>query len=142
MLGQTPINPKSKYYYNVAGRGYYRVHDEYIQDSTGDQFWVIVRGNVAYTFMLRKAIQTVNLTKNSMTQKVGQSIKDLASIVNKKEAPTNKLKYLKLRLTDGSIVKYYNNIHKFEDMNGNTISIDNIFDILPEEIQDEVLSAI
>lgn len=59
-LGDFKINPKSKYYFNIRGREYYRLNNELVKDSTGNEFWVVVRNNRITTFMLRKDVQSNN----------------------------------------------------------------------------------
>lgn len=50
---------------NVDGRVYYRVMtDGMLKDSTGNQFWVIIRNNTITTAMLRKDIQTRDRERN------------------------------------------------------------------------------
>ena len=58
LLGGFKINPESELYKNVNGREYYSIIDLFGKDSTGDQIWVVVRGNTIVTFMLRKRIQS------------------------------------------------------------------------------------
>ena len=54
-------DPNSKSYFVYNNKPYYRVYDERGKDSTGDELWVIIRGNQMHTFMLRKASQTANI---------------------------------------------------------------------------------
>jgi hypothetical protein len=72
-------NKESKYYKVVNNdRAYYSiVDDEVIHDSTGDQFWVVIRHNKITTFMLRKAIQTSNLEHNLEKLRVDEVITNL-----------------------------------------------------------------
>lgn len=58
LLGSFKINPKSKLFIDVNGRGYYRIVDLFGKDSTGDQIWAVVRDNSIVTLMLRKRIQS------------------------------------------------------------------------------------
>jgi hypothetical protein len=58
LLGSFKINPKSKLFIDVNGRGYYQIVDLFGKDSTGDQIWVVVRDNSIVTLMLRKRIQS------------------------------------------------------------------------------------
>jgi hypothetical protein len=58
LLGSFKINPKSKLFVDVNGRGYYRIIDLFGKDSTGDQIWAVVRDNSIVTLMLRKRIQS------------------------------------------------------------------------------------
>jgi len=57
-LGGFKINPQSKYYLKIGDREYYRINNELLKDSTGNEFWVIVRNDRVTTFMLRKDIQS------------------------------------------------------------------------------------
>lgn len=90
MLGSFTPNKQSKYYMSVGGnRAYYSIKGDkegVITDSTGDQFWIIVRNNVITTFMLRKAIQTADLTHNLTKLRVDEIILDLETFIrdNKK----------------------------------------------------------
>lgn len=85
MLGEFTPNKKSKFYKNVGGnRHYYSIIDDVIiADSTGDQFWVIVRNNKITTFMLRKSIQTKDLAHNLEKLRVDVVIKNLITYENK-----------------------------------------------------------
>jgi len=61
-LGEFTPKPTSEHYYKMHdGREYYRVmsNDDYdmLKDSTGNQFWMIVRRNKIHTIFLRKSIQ-------------------------------------------------------------------------------------
>jgi len=58
-------NKESSSIVNVDGRIYFRVMgDNFIKDSTGNQFWVIIRGNKIITAMLRKDVQTRDINYN------------------------------------------------------------------------------
>jgi hypothetical protein len=48
-------------------------------------------------------------------------------------------KFKKVKLTDGSEVKYYETSNRFETMDNQPIKVDDIFDKLPEELQDKVM---
>lgn len=48
-------------------------------------------------------------------------------------------KYKKVKLGDGSEIKYYETSNRFETMDGESIKIDDIFEKLPEELQDKVM---
>lgn len=76
-------NKESKYY-KVIGidRAYYSViNDSVIHDSTGDQFWVIIRKGKITTFMLRKSIQTEDLEHNLNKLRVDEIIIDLPKFI-------------------------------------------------------------
>lgn len=79
-------NKDSKYYKVVNNdRPYYSiVDDEIIHDSTGDQFWVIIRQNKITTFMLRKSIQTNDLKHNLEKLRVDEVIIDLPKYIKNK----------------------------------------------------------
>lgn len=72
-------NKESKFYKVVDNnRAYYSiVDDNVIHDSTGDQFWVVIRHNKITTFMLRKSIQTSNLAHNLEKLRVDEVITNL-----------------------------------------------------------------
>jgi len=50
-------------------------------------------------------------------------------------------KFKKLKLSNGKVVRYYEQLNKFETLEGQPIKNDDIFDELPEELQDKVLAA-
>lgn len=85
MLGHFRPNPNSEYYYETPdGRGYYQViGDEVLSDSTGNQFWLVIRGNKVTTFMLRKSIQTKDLDRNSIKMRTDYSIKNINNFLKK-----------------------------------------------------------
>jgi hypothetical protein len=61
-LGHFKPNPSSRFYYKTPdGREYYRVmstdDNDVLKDSTGNQFWMVVRHNEIQTIFLRKEIQ-------------------------------------------------------------------------------------
>lgn len=72
-------NKESKYYITVnTNREYYSITDDkVIHDSTGNQFWVIIRKNKITTFMLRKSIQTEDLQHNLNKLRVDEVITNL-----------------------------------------------------------------
>lgn len=82
-LCQFVPNKDSQYYKLVDNvRPYYSIlDDEVIHDSTGDQFWVITRGNKITTFMLRKSVQTNNLEYNLEKLRVDEIITDLPRFI-------------------------------------------------------------
>jgi hypothetical protein len=49
-------------------------------------------------------------------------------------------KFKKLKLPNGKVVRYYEILNKFETLEGTPIEIDAIFDALPPELQDTVLT--
>jgi hypothetical protein len=92
MLGQFRPNPNSEYFKKMPdGRQYYSVlSDEILSDSTGDQFWVIIRGNKVTTVMLRKSIQTQNLQMNNEKLRVDNSIKNINNYLKRISGGKNK----------------------------------------------------
>ncbi len=76
-------NKVSKHYKVINNdRAYYSiVDDEVIHDSTGDQFWVVIRQNKITTFMLRKSIQTSNLEHNLEKLRVDEVITNLSKFL-------------------------------------------------------------
>lgn len=144
MLGNFKPNPKSEHYVEVAkGRGYYSLQDDkIIHDSTGDQFWVVIRNNEATTFMLRKAIQTNDDAHNREKLRVDAVIKNLDNFMNQKQQSSapNMNKFKKLDLTNGKKVRYYFNANKFETLEGQPIKVDDIFDNLSPEMQEKVFA--
>lgn len=59
---------------------------------------------------------------------------------NKQEPQPTKEKFKKIKLPSGDVVKYYEDSNRFETIEGQPIEMDSIFDSLPEELQDMVLS--
>lgn len=59
---------------------------------------------------------------------------------NKQEPQPQKEKFKKIKLPSGEVVRYYEESNKFETLEGQPIDTDNIFDSLPEELQDIVLA--
>ena len=63
--------------------------------------------------------------------------------VGSKNKPTNeprKEKFKKYKLSNGKIVRYYAESNKFETLEGEPIDMDAIFDSLPEEMQNDIMS--
>jgi hypothetical protein len=61
---------------------------------------------------------------------------------NKGDEPTpapNVNKFKKIKLSDGTTVKYYELLNKFETLEGQPISVDDILDKLPEDLQNKVI---
>lgn len=83
MLGSFEPNKESEYYKVVGGnRSYYSIIDDtVISDSTGDQFWVVVRQNRVTTFMLRKSIQTTDLNHNLEKLRVDEVILNIQKYI-------------------------------------------------------------
>jgi len=81
-LGDFQINPNSKYYFKIGDREYYRLNNELVKDSTGNEFWVIVRNNRITTFMLRKEVQSNSESYLKEKLRVDNVIFDLNSIMN------------------------------------------------------------
>jgi hypothetical protein len=81
MLGQFRPNPKSDLYFD----GHYRMIDERGNDSTGDQFWVIVRDNVVTTFLLRKSVQTRDSNYNNDKLRTDHSIKNINNFLKNRQ---------------------------------------------------------
>jgi hypothetical protein len=83
LLGHFKPNDKSEHYVSIANeRAYYRImDDEVISDSTGDQFWAVVRRCKITTFMLRKGIQTENLAHNLKKLDVDEVINNLPKFI-------------------------------------------------------------
>lgn len=141
MLGSFLPNSKSPYYFDVNGRGYYQIMDDaVIHDSTGNQFWVVVRENKATTVMLRKEIQTRDVNHNKEKLRVDEIIKDLPSYLKSRESAPSKDKFKKLKLDNGEVVKFYEDTLRFESLDGKPLDIDVIFDYLPEDLQNKILA--
>src|ERR1017187_660702 len=132
MLGSFNPNPKSQFYHEVErGRGYYQIMDDtVITDSTGDQFWLVVRNNEVTTFMLRKKIQTDDTRHNLEKLRVDFIIKNISDYINKEKAkrqPQQQTEpFKRITLNTGEVVKYFEADNKFEDLNGKELNTDNI----------------
>ena len=48
-------------------------------------------------------------------------------------------KFKKIKLSDGTIIKYYDTLNKFETLEGQPIPVDDILDKLPEDLQNKVI---
>lgn len=145
MIGSFNPDKDSPHYVGVRGRGYYSIIDDtVISDSTGNQFWVIVRGNKATTVMLRKEIQTKDVEHNKQKLNVDVIIKDLPKFYKERQEGSNKTQkketFKKYKLPSGDVVRYYADSNRFETLQGTPIEMDDIFDSLPEDMQTKVLS--
>ena len=83
MLGEFLPNPDSIYYVN----GYYLIPnpDDLFTNSTGNQFWCIIRENKIFTIFLRKREQTQDAQKNANDLKVNYSFKNIGKALAFKE---------------------------------------------------------
>ncbi len=146
MLGSFYPNPKSSFYHEVErGRGYYQIMDDsVITDSTGDQFWIVVRDNQVTTFMLRKKIQTDDTKHNLEKLRVDYIIKNISDYIAKEKAKKQPQAepFKRVTLKTGEMVKYFDKENKFEDLNGSEINTDSLFDKLTPEMQEIVFSKI
>lgn len=62
------------------------------------------------------------------------------SIKPKGESPqVNLNKFKKIKLSDGTMIRHYELLNKFETLEGQPINLDDIFDKLPEDIQNKVM---
>lgn len=92
-LGNFRPDPESPLYVSVGrdGRGYYRImDDEVLTDSTGDEIWAVVRDNTVTTIMLRKRIQTKDITHNNDKMDVDNSIYNLQKFLKSKKEKEQK----------------------------------------------------
>lgn len=150
---QSDINTDSMYYKNYLrnlsnqshsvglDRKYYSIgkEDGFIGDSTGNEFWVIVRGDKAITFMLRKDVQNQDIEKNKQNLRVDFIINNLPKYMEDKlrTVTTNSGKYKTIKLKRGDI-RYYPNTMELGDVNGKMFTNDEIFNLideLPEQLQ-------
>lgn len=64
----------------------------------------------------------------------------LKSMRPKQEKPTvNVNRFKKIKLTDGSVLRYYEAHNKFTSFDGKEIELDDIFDRLPEDLQNKII---
>lgn len=75
-LGQFNPNPKSEYFEIFKNKPYYR-----IENSVGNQFWVIIRNNKVDTFMLAMDYQTNNPEANANRLNVDYSIRNIDKFI-------------------------------------------------------------
>jgi hypothetical protein len=145
MIGSFNPNSKSPHYVDVNGKGYYQIMDDgVIHDSTGDQLWVVVRENKATTVMLRKSIQTRDINHNKEKLMVDEIIRDLPTYLNNKtqsQPQTNKERFKKIKLLSGDVIRFYDEPIKFQTLDGKDIDIDDVFDNLPEELQNKIIDS-
>jgi hypothetical protein len=155
---QNEINKDSIYYKNYltnlkrlnytvgSDKHYYSIGtaDEFFGDSTGNEFWLIVRGNKATTFMLRKDVQGYNTNDNKIKLDVDVIIRDLDKwLTNRSDENKPKSnKFKKVKLSDDRVIKYYEGLNKFETFDGQPLDINDIFDDLPEDVQDKVIEVL
>lgn len=87
LLGKfTPKSDSEHYVKMPDGREYYRVFsDPILKDSTGNQFWVIVRDNKVHTFMLRKDVQTRDADYNNEKLNVDATITNIDRFISDME---------------------------------------------------------
>jgi hypothetical protein len=70
-----------------------------------------------------------------------KAIKDWFKSKNKPEITSpNVNKFRKIKLNNGTIIKYYDLLNKFETIDNQPIAVDSIFNELPSEIQDKVFN--
>jgi|LakMenEpi03Aug12_release.lakeMendotaPanAssembly.Ray.scaffolds.fasta_scaffold117033_2 hypothetical protein len=77
---------------------------------------------------------------NPITIKNLQAFNKSKRVVQPSAPRTDKFK--KIKLANGNIVRYYEALTKFETLEGKPIDNNDIFDELPEELQDKVLASI
>ena len=149
-ISQKEINKESIYYKNYLDslktvqhntgrdRAYYSIGkgDEFFGDSTGNQFWLIVRSDRAATFMLRKDVQTQNSDENKSKLMVDAIIKNLPEWLKKRSEGNqpNNNKFKKIKLSNGKVIRHYEGLNKFETLEGTPIDIFTIANLLPDNI--------
>ncbi len=76
-------------------------------------------------------------------QKMPINIKNIKTWKRKLRGPIkqeiNVNRFKKLKLSDGTPVRYYEALNKFETLEGQPINVDDIFDSLPEDLQNKVM---
>ncbi len=72
-------------------------------------------------------------TSNPMLYVTGKEPKE-------KEVKPKKEKFKKYKLASGTVVRYYAESNRFETVNAEPIDMDDIFDHLPEEMQNNILA--
>lgn len=151
MLGKFRPNPESELFVkDDRGRGYYRINthepNSVIKDSTGDEFWMIIRGNVIHTFFLRKSWQTKDPTLNADKLRVNYSFKNVESAIDtlgkqkgpapekKKEEPIVNIDGVKWMINPKDETIFKKNKPKV------SYKLDDIMDKLDEPTQEKILS--
>jgi hypothetical protein len=100
--------------------------------------------NIPFTLQWDKANNELDLVaKTTMRKRDFKSVTPFLKANDttpvKPKDTTQKDKFKKVKLNTGDIVKYYELSNRFETLKGQAIEIDDIFDHLPEELQDKVL---
>ncbi len=67
-------------------------------------------------------IKTIKSWKESMRPKV-----------------TKKERFKKIKLSNGQVIRYYDSSNRFETLDGQPLNVDDIFDSLPEDLQNKVM---
>lgn len=85
------------------------------------------------------ATKTIMRTKQFHSQEPFLPVNDANPVQPKDNTPKDKFKVIKLK--NGIKVKYYELSNRFEDEKGQQLNIDDLFDSLPDELQDKVLTS-
>jgi len=102
--------------------------------------------NIPFTISWDGENQELDLINKTIMRKKNFSTSNKILYVTGKEpkinSPIKREKFKKYKLPNGNIIKYYPEINKIESDNNELINIDDIFDYLPEELQNTILSKI
>lgn len=153
MLGAFRPNPNSELYMtDEEGNGYYSIigHEGgLIKDSTGNQFWMIVRGNIIKTFFLRKDWQTKNPNYNADKLQVDYSFKNIDQAINtlgkgvNKQQPqpkTDKVKPIVNINGTKWVVNPKDETLFMKNKPAKVHKIEDVLDELPEKTQEDILA--
>ena len=102
--------------------------------SKGNEFWVVVRGDVISTLMLSRKSQFKNTAVAKDKLDVDEIIFNIEKyLLDSTQHKERNIKFKKIKLTNGKIIKFYPEINKFEDIRGEEINLDDILDYLSEK---------
>ena len=95
-------------------------------------------------------VSVENLLKNGISILNDENIVNLALYPRPKKntppkvkpQPEKAEKYKKLKLTNGTEVRYYSNSNKFETISGEPLDVDSVYELLTPEMQDIVINAL
>jgi hypothetical protein len=100
--------------------------------------------NIPFTISWDKENGELDLiSKTIMRKKDFETSNQILYVTGKEQQPLqaqpNKDRFKKIKLTSGDIIRYYEQLNKFETLDGQSLDIDSIFDELPEDIQNKIM---
>lgn len=148
LLGTTEVNPKSKFaiYDERNNRHWYSIltvnKTGRETDSTGNQFWLIVRKNIIMTFMVRKDWQSKSIDYAKAKMRVDYVFKDVNKAIEwlgPKNQPKASLPILTI---DGVkwMIDANNNVMFKKNKPAEKYDIDSVIDKFDKETQEAILN--